>query len=292
MLKISFVFAVLVGVSAAVGLGLWLGQGSSATAAPPAAHEIPDTAVEVAPDVYYLGAITDAGVRVEGYAFVRRAAPAKPDGLPGGGNNGGGGGGGGGDDTSDCFSYLANGAAWAAGEGYLLDTANQSGLGSADVTGAFDAGVGEWNNVTASDALGARSGGSADVASIGVATNDINEAVFAPIADNGVIGVTYVWGIFRGPPSGRSLVEWDMILDDDGDFDWRTDGTYAAGDGLYTVDLASVVTHELGHAIGLGHAPDTCTQETMFRSYAEGDTHQRTINAGDIAGAQSLYGAQ
>jgi hypothetical protein len=289
MFKFPVVFAALLGISAAIGLGLWLGQGSSADAAPPAAHEIPDTAIEVAPDVYYLGAANDAGLRIEGYAFVRRAAPAKPDGLPGGGN---GNGGGGEEPASDCFSYLANGAAWAAGEAYLLDNGNLAGLTPGQVDGAFDAGAGQWNGVTALDALGARGSGQADVASIGVATNNVNEAAFAPIANSGVIGVTYVWGIFRGPPSGRSLVEWDMILDDDGDWDWRTDGTFTSGDGIYTVDLGSVVTHELGHAIGLGHAPDTCTQETMFRSYGEGETHQRTIHDGDIAGAQSLYGAQ
>jgi hypothetical protein len=48
-------------------------------------------------------------------------------------------------------------------------------------------------------------------------------------------------------------------------------------------------THEIGHAAGLDHPANTCTQETMYAYVDFGETHKRTLNNGDIAGINSLY---
>lgn len=52
-------------------------------------------------------------------------------------------------------------------------------------------------------------------------------------------------------------------------------------------DLQAIVTHEVGHFIGLDHSPDF--DATMFAGYSEGETHQRTLEPDDVAGACAAY---
>jgi hypothetical protein len=52
-------------------------------------------------------------------------------------------------------------------------------------------------------------------------------------------------------------------------------------------DLASVVTHEAGHFLGLAHA--TNPTATMYASYKPGTSTLRTLTADDIAGACEIY---
>lgn len=52
-------------------------------------------------------------------------------------------------------------------------------------------------------------------------------------------------------------------------------------------DLASVVTHEVGHFFGLAHATDA--RATMFASYKPGTTALRTLSPDDIAGICAIY---
>ncbi|WP_168214150.1 matrixin family metalloprotease [Prauserella flavalba] len=53
------------------------------------------------------------------------------------------------------------------------------------------------------------------------------------------------------------------------------------------VDLESVATHEWGHAFGLDHAFET--DLTMYPTYADCDTKQRTLGLGDWQGMNALY---
>lgn len=52
-------------------------------------------------------------------------------------------------------------------------------------------------------------------------------------------------------------------------------------------DLASVVTHEAGHFLGLAHA--TNSNSTMYASYKPGTTALRTLTADDVAGVCAIY---
>jgi hypothetical protein len=55
-------------------------------------------------------------------------------------------------------------------------------------------------------------------------------------------------------------------------------------------DLHGVLTHEMGHVLGLGEAYGVAAA-TMFPSVAPGETHQRDIDADDQRGVEEAYGS-
>ncbi len=67
-----------------------------------------------------------------------------------------------------------------------------------------------------------------------------------------------------------------------GDINWTNNGT-----GL---DLESVILHEIGHVIGLGHDDSHGGLNVMASAIGSGVIH-RTLHADDIAGIQTIYGA-
>jgi hypothetical protein len=62
---------------------------------------------------------------------------------------------------------------------------------------------------------------------------------------------------------------------------------FTTGDGYVVYDLQSVLTHEIGHLIGLDHASDLAA--TMTPGYQQGTIDLRTIEADDIAGVCAVY---
>lgn len=224
--------------------------------------------------IKYLGKKRDPKSRqlVDGYAILDyHKGHAKPDHAGGPKDKGG-------DGASSCYSVLANGASWPEAEDYRVDLSH-SGLPALALE-IFESAAVEWNAVAGVEVFGAQSTG-ASSQTIGVEMDGTNEVDFGPIAEPDVIAVTYVWGIFYGPPSGRVLREWDMRFNSA--FTWNTDGN------ALDMDFENIAQHELGHALGLGHPDNTCTDETMYAYATEGETIKRDLNDGDIAGAQDLY---
>ena len=122
-----------------------------------------------------------------------------------------------------------------------------------------------------------------------------NEILFGDISETGVIAMCLVWGIFGGPPPFRELVEFDIVFDDDGDFEWGYAGVTNEEDlgDTSVMDLQNIATHEIGHALGLADLDDNtapATEQTMYGFATEGETKKRTLEAGDVAGVNALYG--
>lgn len=229
--------------------------------------------------VISLGEAVDpkTGKIVEGYALIHRSGNAKPD-HAGGGNGGGKPNKGG----STCYAFMAKGAKWKAIENWSMNPANAHGLDEVSVFANFSMSVDKWEIAAGTDILGAGSVTSDGLVADTDAPDGVNEVYFSEIAEPGVVGVTIVWGIFGGPPSGRELVEWDQVYEEV-DYAWSLTGE--AG----KMDFENVSTHELGHTIGLTHPDDTCNEETMYRYTDFGETIRRDLHTGDIAGAAALY---
>jgi len=258
---------------------------SPATAAPnenaneKAKVRVPENAVEIAPGIFHIGTVMHEGKLVEGI-MVFHHRPGHGGG-PGGGGPGGGGPGGGGNGGGDkCFAFLARGAAWNNAENYGVDPTNSRGLTDPFIRNTIASSLQEWDDAAGLEIFDSNTQ-EVDGADT-VSPDNKNEVLFADIESPGAIAVTIVWGIFGGPPSGRVLVEWDAVFDDV-DFDWSNRGE--AG----KMDFENIAQHELGHAAGMGHPGDTCTEETMYRFASLGETKKQDLNAGDIAGIVSLY---
>lgn len=232
------------------------------------------SAAENAPGIVYLGQKIDpqTGKLVDGIKFihykngyVKNNAARKPG------------------SGSTCYAFLASGARWKTTEDYLVDPTNSRGLDGATVRDLLKTAQNGWDNQVSATIFGNEVSGVVNGAESS-APDGKNEFMFGNAGGPGVIAVTTVWGNFYGSPSQRQLVEWDMVFDDQ-DFDWSAGTTGVAG----KMDFLNIAAHEIGHATGMGHPSNTCTDETMYAYADYGETKKRDLNTGDIAGIKSLY---
>ncbi len=270
---------------------------------PSKGFSLPETARKVAPNVYYLGGVSYNGRLAEGYAFVdKRDAHAKPGTECGNdicepGENAkkcpadcGGGDPGDPTDTSSCYGFLANGAKWKSVEPWEVN-AGGSSLGSSYVLNNLVSNIGKWENAASFGILGAGSSTNEVLEADTVRMDDKNEVYFDDIAQDGVIGVTIVWGYFRGNPAWRELLEWDQVYDNV-DYQWSQDcgAEDCLAQGNEKMDFENIATHELGHSVGLDDLYDSkCSEMTMFGYGANGETKKRDLEDGDINGVSQLY---
>jgi hypothetical protein len=243
---------------------------------PTSSFHLPANAKKVSDTVYDLGYKKDpsTGKDVHGYAFVTPRGNAQK-------SNNAGGRPGGGTTASTCYSLLASGLKWKSSEPWVID-ASGSGLDATTVYNHLSGDLQTWETAAVSNIFGNGTQGSNLSAEQSGAPDGSNEILFGNIAEAGVIAVTITWGIYSGPTKAREIVEWDQIYDNV-DFNWSLTGESGK------MDFDNIATHETGHAAGLGHPANTCTDETMY-AYADfGETNKRTLGAGDIVGINVLY---
>ena len=188
------------------------------------------------------------------------------------------------DDHSDDYALIGKGVAWkdSLPLTVVVNPTNSYGLDYAFIEVAVEASIGEWDWYTSTelfqDSVVVDTTATFDYDSI----DGSNNIVFGDYEQDGVIAICYTWGYFGGKPSSRMIVEFDIMLDTD--YNW---GDGAIDDTI--MDVQNIVTHELGHGIGLADIYD-CDLETMYGRSSEGDIVKRDLYDGDIAGLQKLYG--
>jgi Matrixin len=84
--------------------------------------------------------------------------------------------------------------------------------------------------------------------------------------------------------SGK-IVDADVLVNPNHPLVLLPDGPDSRADGF---DLRGVLTHEMGHVLGLGEAYGV-NAATMFPSVAPGETHQRDIDVDDEQGVEEAY---
>ena len=235
---------------------------------------IPANAIQIEDNVFSLGQSIDKDGRVvEGYAFVHYS-DKKGEAKPSGGKPG----------ATKCYGFLASSAKWKTIEPYIIDPTNTDGLNDSFIRNNVASDIYAWESAAGKNILGDEVSGVVDGADE-TSPDNKNELYFGSISDSGVIAVTIVWGIFGGPPAGRELVEWDMVLDQ-ADFDWTEDALIETN----KMDFWNIAIHELGHSVGMDDLYTTgCSEETMYGYATEGETKKRDLNTGDIAGIRKLY---
>ena len=243
--------------------------------------KLPEQASEVAQGVFFLGTAVIDGVMVDGYAFstdhtvVRgRSANARPA-KPGKGN--GSGGGGTQDPAASCYSFISAGAKWRQAEPYVVGT-DTLGVG-ASLAQAFPT----WEEaVDEADFVGLRGSDVAELVADTVSPDGVNEVYSAAVDDPGVLGYTIVWSTRGRGRNPGEIIEADMVID--------TGWTW--GEGPDAFDLDTVVLHEAGHWVGLGHTNTTndCGGQVMYPTVGTGEVRTE-LGAGDRAGILALYGS-
>ncbi len=249
-----------------------------------ATFQIPKNAVEIAPGIFSLGTIESNGLILEGIMSLHHRNGHT--GGPGGGDTSG---------ETECYSYtFGKQLQWRDLENWIVnpDNTNIPELTETEIMDTFNAGVFQWESHSGTNILGTGSTTDETLEADYDSTDDVNEIYFADIRNSdgtpnaNILGLTITWAVVNGPPFARGIVEMDQIYDDH-DFNWFTGASGAERE----FDLGSTATHEIGHGVGMGHAPavEECILETMYPFGGPNDTEGRTLHDGDIAGIQKLY---
>jgi len=183
---------------------------------------------------------------------------------------------------SECFAYISKNTKWRTTEGFVLDPSNGDGLSELFVADAVEKSFNAWNDQAVFNLFGSRDVSKTVDGLDKTSPDGKNEVMFGSIDSSGAIAVTYVWRVYISPTQ-KEIIEFDALFDDE--FLW---GDATINPNL--MDLQNIATHEFGHAAGMGHPNNGCTEETMYAYASESETKKRTLNAGDIKGIKALYG--
>lgn len=224
---------------------------------------------------------TAGGDRIEAFAFVHRVEepPAKEKGAPAAARADG-----------ACFEIPAQGVRFVNPTSYVLDATNDDGLSEGQVARALAEAFDAWNRQLDAALFGGESQSRADGPDF-ERPDGLNELSFADLGDDSILSVSVMWAKLSGPPETLGIFEWDIVLNDP-PFTWGDVGPTREHEDARSevMDLLSVLTHEAGHILGLGHPGPGCDEETMSPAFHAGESRKRTLGNGDFTGLMALYG--
>lgn len=161
---------------------------------------------------------------------------------------------------------------------FTVDPANEAGLDEDGIVEAAERAAEAWSGAGGSDLDLVYAGRHAQR---GLLHDGHSEIAFVSdwTDDPALLAVTQTWFTEDG-----EIVEFDIALNVEGHA-WSLEGAPRRS------DLWNTLSHELGHAIGLGHDPVEAAS-TMFTSAEAGETEKRDLAASDHAVAAYLYGGE
>lgn len=186
--------------------------------------------------------------------------------------------------SNSCYGFLSKDAKWKKlPTSIIINPENSDGLDGEFIKNAVIVAGEEWDGYVETELFSEY-----ELDDTADWDNDIpdrrNEISFGDYPQSNVIAVAVVWGYFSGSPQLREIIEFDILLDTD--FTW---GDAESNSSL--MDVQNIVTHEIGHGIGLNDIYKTqCSEETMYGYSQEGEIKKRDLYFGDILGIQKLYG--
>ena len=187
--------------------------------------------------------------------------------------------------------YILSGFKWASGmAGWAYNPAGEPASLAGQALPAISAAAATWSSSGANfHYIGGATTTLGTGACGGGGTDGHNTIGWAAQTGN-ILAVTCSW--FGGGTTGgfSNASEFDMQISPSWPWTVSTSGVQ--------VDLQSVVTHELGHALGLQHpdngsgtqggVPGPHPEDVMYSTYSAG-TIKRTLAADDIAGEMAIY---
>jgi hypothetical protein len=169
---------------------------------------------------------------------------------------------------SDVSGYDSHGGA-------VTDSVASLGVSQAAIESMIDNALNTWAGVSGFTNLGQVTDGHVNFGaaeSIGGHLGDIRIGAINIDGVGGTLAHTYQPGTEALTSPFGSTIMGDLHIDSSED--WGS-----------SFDLSTIMLHELGHALGLGHSDDI--NSIMFAGYMG---PRLTLGADDIAGVQSIYG--
>jgi hypothetical protein len=170
---------------------------------------------------------------------------------------------------------------WAAVSGFTNLGQVNDGTGAFDgVGGTVDTSSAGWNGPNASNTNGGNEG-DIRVAAYEMALAFLGHSIMPGTETNQ--GAWENWGgdMHMSPEKVADAAKGTSPLI------WVDDPNDPSGDGQFSYDFLTVILHEAGHTLGLGHSLDP---NAVMMPYANRGGALRILNADDIAGIQALYG--
>lgn len=116
-----------------------------------------------------------------------------------------------------------------------------------------------------------------------------NVVRFVPMGFPGVLG--RAWRLWRVAPGPQRILRFDIRINTDHELGFLEPNPVCDSvEGSRVVNIQDVVTHEVGHVIGLGHTQsEESNGNTMSPFGYFGSTFASTLAEGDKNGAHALY---
>jgi MYXO-CTERM domain-containing protein len=154
-----------------------------------------------------------------------------------------------------------------------------------ELLAALEIATDAWRGIGSSPDVVVRPG--APARGIGYDARGPNDCAVYVLCDDWPYGEAHAVTVETHDAVSGALLDADLVIDGGAPLAVLAETDGARGERRY--DLPSVLTHEIGHFLGLGESE--VRTATMWPRTSRGDTSQRTLEVDDEEGILALYGA-